>query len=79
MSALAEALVAAQRPQDEPPRLLAEPCLACNREAGEPMCTLCDAMTRAEEEAERGPAEAAVRGQTMTGRAPWFPALGASA
>lgn len=51
MSALAEALVAAQRPQDEPPRLLTEPCLACNREAGEPMCTLCDAMTRAEEEA----------------------------
>jgi hypothetical protein len=33
-------------------RLLASPCLACNREAWQPMCDLCSDLVDAEETAD---------------------------
>jgi len=34
---------------------LAAPCLACNREQGEPLCDLCQAIVIAERDAEPPP------------------------
>ena len=34
-----------------PRRILTQPCMACNRESGWPMCELCDDLESAEERA----------------------------